>query len=391
MIFLILILLILAAGGIFIGKGIYQRKIHIWLPGYCGQFIKKRIKSEGISTPIHILFCFVDHFEPGWNKADLDLQRKRVDAWVERYPVFAEKFIDSDGYHPRHTWFYPPHYFKEEHILKLLSLCKKGFGEIEMHLHHSRMEPFPDTSETLREKINDTLRLYSQYGIFKTSVQGNPQLKYGFIHGDWALDNSREQYCGVNDELTILKETGCYADFTFPSYMIESQPRMVNTIYYAKDNSTQPKSYEKGEVLQAGRSNQSDLMMIQGPLTFRWKKKRGIYSPAVEDGEISGNNPPLKERVDSWIKTNIHVWGREDWIIVKVFTHGAPGEDNGVLLGEPIKGMHSYLNEKYNDGNKFFLHYVTARELFNIIRAAEDNKKGNPNQFRNYEVEKYFY
>ena len=61
---------------------------------------------------------------------------------------------------------------------------------------------------------------------------------YGFIHGNWALDNSRPdgRWCGVNNELDVLRETGCYADFTFPSAPSPTQPRKINSIYYAVDD-----------------------------------------------------------------------------------------------------------------------------------------------------------
>ena len=45
--------------------------------------------------------------------------------------------------------------------------------------------------------------------------------------------------------------------------------------------------------------------------------------------------------------------------------------------------MHRALS-KYNDGENFILHYVTAREMVNILHAAEDGHGGKPNQFRNY-------
>jgi len=32
------------------------------------------------------------------------------------------------------------------------------------------------------------------------------------------------------------------------------------------------------------------------------------------------------------------------------------------------------------------LHYVTARELFNVARAAMDGKTGNPNAYFDYRV-----
>jgi len=390
---MIIVLLIVAGmGGIF-WREVCKRKINIWLPGYLAREIRRLMQPEasGRGEPVHILFCFVDHFEPGWNGANLATQRMRVDDWVKRYPGFAEKFQDADGFHPRHTWFYPPHYYQEEHILKLLSLCVRGFGEIEMHLHHSRMVPFPDTSETLKRKIEECIDVYSRHGIFRTQTDGIPGNRYAFVHGDWALDNSREEYCGVNDEITILKETGCYADFTFPSYMMESQPRMVNTIYYADDDPRRPKSYDKGKEIAVGSRERGDLMFIQGPLGFRWKKRKGIPIPGVDDGEISANNPPSKDRVDGWVNTGIHVRGREEWVVIKVFTHGAAIEQHGTLLGDPINEMHAYLNRKYNDGTHYALHYVTARELYNIVVAARDGKSGNPGLFRNYMIDEYRY
>ena len=48
--------------------------------------------------------------------------------------------------------------------------------------------------------------------------------------------------------------------------------------------------------------------------------------------------------------------------------------------------MFDYLEAKYNDGEKYRLHYVTAREAFNIVRAAEDGKSGNPGDFRDYVI-----
>ena len=42
---------------------------------------------------------------------------------------------------------------------------------------------------------------------------------FGFAPRNWALCNARRdgRWCGVNDELGVLRRTGCYADFTLPS------------------------------------------------------------------------------------------------------------------------------------------------------------------------------
>jgi hypothetical protein len=48
--------------------------------------------------------------------------------------------------------------------------------------------------------------------------------------------------------------------------------------------------------------------------------------------------------------------------------------------------MHTYLEQRYNDGSDYVLHYVTAREMYNIAKAAEAGMTGNPNLYRDYEL-----
>ena len=53
------------------------------------------------------------------------------------------------------------------------------------------------------------------------------------------------------------------------------------------------------------------------------------------------------------------------------------------LLGEPIEAMHRHLNEKYNDGEQYKLHYVSAREMYNIAKAAEAGDRADGPPFSN--------
>jgi len=48
--------------------------------------------------------------------------------------------------------------------------------------------------------------------------------------------------------------------------------------------------------------------------------------------------------------------------------------------------MFSDLERRYNDGVRYALHYVTARETYNIIKAAEAGKTGNPGEYRDFLV-----
>lgn len=56
------------------------------------------------------------------------------------------------------------------------------------------------------------------------------------------------------------------------------------------------------------------------------------------------------------------------------------------LLGATAHTMHDHLEHAYNDGERHVLHYVTAREVYNIIKAAEAGMSGNPDAWRDFEL-----
>lgn len=332
-----------------------------WLLSICIKaFGEKKIK------PAHVFFCLVDHYEPGTGGVDKETEISRVDELLKEYPLIADKHKDFYGNPPRRTWFFPPHYHRNHNLKKLVSLCEQGYGEIELHLHHGKDKP--DTDENLRKTILQCIDEYSLLGIFG-EIDGNK--KYGFIHGDWALDNSRKgKYCGVNNELTILKETGCFADFTHPS-LIETTPSKINSIYYATDNPRKNKSYNKGTDVIKNGGKSGDIMIIQGPLHPFFKSNK-LWSLRILGDEISGSPPVTDKRIDAWIKTNICVKEKSEFIFIKTHTHGAT--DSKAVLGKEIEQIFTYLETEYNDGKNFILHYVTARELYNIIKAVESGK-----------------
>jgi len=369
-------------GGIFFVWKIYQKRADIWLPAYLRSclFPARNSRNKVKSKLTHVFFLFVDHFEPGNGGADAKEMQRRCDAWMLGYPKMAQKFTDADGKHPQHTWFYPPHY-DVNYLQQISGLCYDGFGEIEMHLHHEN-----DTSESLRVKLEDCKRLYRQFGALITAEK-NPRQVYGFIHGMWALDNSADgKHCGVNNELQVLNATGCYADFTLPSGY-KTQTRKINSIYYAIDDHDRPKSHDTGIDLEAGKFTEGDLLIVQGPLGINWKSRP---FPKIENASITRRNSPTPDRIDYWVKCGIGVKGRPNWIFIKVHTHGAVPRDWDSIFGDAAEKMHAYLGRKYNDGSQYKLHYVTAREAYNIIKAVEAGEQGeDPNQYRDYLIPPY--
>ncbi|MCB9587382.1 MAG: hypothetical protein H6718_18420 [Polyangiaceae bacterium] len=353
-----------------------------WLPGYLKHLAKAPFSGAGSSGTRHVLFAFCDHYEPLWagstGKADTATGQRRVDQWHELYPKLANEYVDADGRHPQHSFFFPGEEYHPGFFDKLDDLVRRGYGEVELHLHHHA-----DTEATLEAKIREALTTYAERGHFARGADGSP--RYAFIHGNWALANGRPdgKQCGVDAELPLLFRTGCYTDMTFPSCPDVTQPGLVNEIYWPIGDLNRKRAYEYGISAQVGHSLKDRLLMITGPLGFAYnpKKKR----PRLEYGAVTAEDPGSVSRVKSWVNANIHVAGRPEWIFVKVYTHGAPDRQAESLLGAGGHALHKALAE-FNDGKRFRLHYVTAREMYNIAQAAMAGKSGDANDYRDFEL-----
>ena len=344
-----------------------------WLPNYVSRQIGRS------SFPVHVLFCMADHFEPGTGGVTPAIERERMDLLLREYPKMANKHRDSGGNMPKRSWFFPPHYHRHGNLRDLVDLCSRGYGEVELHLHHGKTTP--DTEENLEHTIRLCIEDYSRFGVFGTE---NGEKRYGFIHGDWALANSRKdgRYCGVDNEIDVLCRTGCYADFTMPSATIECNPSQINSVFYAKNDPTQKIPYRRGIHVQKAVPAAEGLMMVQGPL-HPWFVRKSLFGIRAFTDAVARDKPATPPKVDCWINTWIHVQGKRDWLIIKVSTHGAV--DAEVTLGQVMSNTFQHFETKYNTG-QYLLHYVTARELFNIIKAAEAGEEGNPEEYRNYNI-----
>jgi hypothetical protein len=344
---------------------------------------KQRRAARSASGPVHLILCIADHYEPSWEKPTPEIAARRVANWVENYPRLFSGFRDADGQPPRHSFFFPIDEYVPEHVDELAKLCRQGFGEIEIHLHHDG-----DTSESLRQKLLDAIRIFRDRHGLLPRTKSTGELKYGFIHGNWALDNSRPdgRWCGVNNELDILRETGCYADFTMPSAPSPTQTRKINSIYYATDDPCHPKSHDWGTDAGAARAADNTLLLIQGPLLLNWHRRKFGFLPRVENACIQANQAPTAARLDLWLRANITVPSRPDWRFVKLHTHGATEANQAVLLGEPMVRFHQALAQRASQNSNFRFHYVTAREMFNLVKAAEAGWQGTIADARNFEL-----
>jgi len=353
----------------------------MWLPSYVRQSRRRRPRRTGETT--HLLLCVADHYEPKRAKATPAAANARVERWAENYPRLFRGFRDSDGRRPRHSFFFPEEEYESHHLDALAGLCRAGYGEVEIHLHHDN-----DTAAGLRDKLTGFTRtLVERHGLLSRNRRTGATA-YGFIHGNWALDNSHPDgcWCGVTNELDVLRETGCYADFTMPSAPHRAQTRKTNSIYYAAGVPGRSKSHDSGVEVGRGAAPDRGLMLIQGPLLLNWSSRKWGLLPRVENGCLQGNQPPTAKRLDLWLKARVGVPTRPDWTFVKLHTHGAWEPNEPVVLGEPMARLHEELSRRAAADPQFHYHYVTAREMYNLARAAEAGWQGSVEDALDYEL-----
>jgi hypothetical protein len=350
-----------------------DRGLRYWLPSYLREApARRRRRPRG--GLVHILYVVCDHYEPRHGARREGQARERIETWAREYPRFRDRCQQAFGHAPRHTWFYPPHHGLE-HLEALGRWAFEGHGEVELHLHHG-----DDDSSSLRRKLTEALAAYHRRGLLLAAGEP-PRPSFGFIHGDWALDNSgQRRHCGVNDELRMLQEVGCWGDFTMPSAN-ECQTRKINAVYYAVDDPERPKSHDRGEDAQVGRPDPPGLFLMQGPLGLNFHAP-GL--PRVENATLTTENWGRPDRIRAWLDCHVHVRGRPEWVFVKLHAHGGPEKDHDALFGERAFALHRALNERYNDGTRYRLHYLTAREAYNVAKAAEAGREGDPAAFRDF-------
>ena len=353
-----------------------SKNLHTWLGGYA-RHIARDVTQRTYTGTRHLLFAVCDHYEPLWREPGGAVADARVDAWAEGYPALARAFRDADGFAPRHSFFFPGEQYNPRHLDQLADLARLDLGEVELHLHHDG-----DTADSLRAQLLDSLDKLAAHGHLSRDADG--RLRYAFIHGNWCLANARadRRWCGVDAEMPLLFDTGCYADYTFPAAPNECQPNIVNQIYWPIGDLSRNRAYEAGRRARVGERMDDRILMIQGPLAPALRPNR--LAVRIENGGLDGSDPPAAARATTWVKQGIGVAGRPEWVFVKIYTHGTPEDNAAVLLGADAQRFHSHLAERYNDGECWRLHYVTAREMYNIAIAAMDGKTGNPGDYRDY-------
>jgi hypothetical protein len=295
------------------------RHAELWFPGYT----RSRMKMRGVPAPGRVWVAIADHFEPYRGGADDETARARVAPWKKLWPEIARRHAGSDGRPPQYTFYYPQEEYRAGFLDDLRAMRDQGIADVDIHIHHDG-----EGQQNFTDRMSGFIEtLAASHGLLRRH-QG--RIVFGFIHGNWALDNGRPdgRFCGLNNEITLLRDLGCYADFTMPSGNSPTQSRTVNEIYWVTDDPARPRSYDFGVPVAPGSPGKGDLLMIPGPLGLRWRER---LVPRLENGELASQDLATPYRVRRWLELAPRVGGD---IFLKLHTHGALERNTRALLDE---------------------------------------------------------
>jgi hypothetical protein len=359
-----------------------------WLVRYPGSRAAAFLEQTAFEKK-HIIFTVADHFEPGWSEGGIlghREQMRRLRAYYKLARATGNAVRDSDGTKFRHTNFYPAEQYHPDILGIMSEMQAEGLGEVEVHLHHGVERP--DTAANLRSVLTDFRDTLADEHKCLSRIDGTGKPMYAFVHGNLALGNSAGgRFCGVDSEMQVLRETGCYADMTLPSAPDRSQVAIINRIYECGGPLDQAMPHRTGVRVAVNGRQPSLPLIFTGPLVFNWTRRvRGIPVPRIDDGALTANQPADIARLKRWLSANVTVAGRSDWIFVKLYCHGFFDRDMQASIGEGAKRFFEEIAECGAGRGNFDIYFASAREAFNMTAAAIDGRPGRPGEYRDYRL-----
>ena len=342
------------------------RHAELWLMPYLKGRLRSRVQRPKLKRA---WVAIMDHYEPAGMGASFETAMSRVARWRDRWPRIAgEAPRDSAGQCPQYSFFYPQEEYRRELLDGIAEMVRLGTGDVEVHLHHHN-----EQRDSFIHKVNEYLQRLTEYhGLLR---QQDGRTVFGFIHGNWALDNSRPdgQKCGLNGEIALLRDLGCYADFTMPSLPSPTQGRIVNQIYWCTNNpDNRPRSFDRGIEATPGGGRRGDLLMITGPVGLRFGGGRLV--PRVETGEIAGYDLPTEARTRLWFDVAPTI-GAD--VFIKLYTHGAQERNSDPLLHDGFSNMYRWLAEEAARRG-IEIHWATAWQMYQAANALIEGREPLP-------------
>ena len=261
-------------------------------------------------------------------------------------------------------------------------IATPGWGETEVHLHHGMHEP--DTAENTRRQLTE----------FRDQL--------AFRHRCLSTED------GCTAALRLRARKFCARKFRGRTFLrrrfgdADSGRNRLLCRLHAADGAVAPRADREESIrctsvgcrsirprhIAKDRSRRRPRAAnfsadCAGAAADRFCADRCAAGTVIENGAITGFMPMSLRRLAFWKRARVHVQGRPDWLFIKLHCHGMDPTQQDAVIGDRFPQV-SRATGRAEPQRKETLHFVTAREMANILLAACDGRDGNPGDYRDY-------
>jgi hypothetical protein len=93
-------------------------------------------------------------------------------------------------------------------------------------------------------------------------------------------------------------------------------------------------------------------------------------------------------RFSLWKQAQVRVLGQPGWLFIKVHCHSMDPTQKDAVIGDSFRAFLAALVGGARE-RKETLHFVSAREMTNVLLAACDGRDGNPGDYRDYRYKRF--
>ncbi len=311
--------------------------------------LKRLVESKKLSR---VVYMHADHFEP-WQRG---ITRKNADRIAE----FA-RAVQKTEFSRRLTLFYKPWVpyafnsaagagrrlgnepiiFRErtdsqaEIAREAMSeLVRSGHHQIGVHVHHegftrSAVRGGSELADWLARSSSpqadaSRLELFLQLSLDAIRFEtGLPLERWGFVHGNWALNASDHSICRIANEMAILLRNGCFGDFTFPAGRPPVDPRLKHPftcLPVSRDRGYDLPQASPRPVLPGADAFSPDRLFIWSSAITHWHCSVDYYDQVSRRTLNDRETAVLRLLCDSvhfdgtvYIKTHSHSMAKHYW------------------------------------------------------------------------------
>ena len=276
----------------------------------------------------------------------------------------------------------------EDSRMKIIRTLEEDTGhELQIHIHHERITSgdyciYSSPTEIPSEKIAemDEMRLDFFVKLLLEQFEketGRKAEHWTFVHGLWALNASDTKVCNVYNEIELLMNNGCIADFSMPSgrWIVDSDIREPFTCLPVST----PKGYD---FVESERTRIKETPKPSNRRRFLIWNQEIPYLYCSLDYTTQGVIDALSDTYDyleTWLRTGFCVDGK---LFIKTHAHSMnknfdPRDGYHFPMCHPDVIRAFGALQEVCDESDTEMNYYTADEVISELCKVDNNLESN--------------